>query len=176
MEKITILDYGDVSPMWLSHTLNELSKLQQIRRDIYLRLNDIRSLLTEPGFRTEADSIYHQLFAEGVLAEFKKIDEQINRDIHTLLASITNGKKAGFVDIAFPSENDAANQISLLTQEVERFRNLEENYNAAREALWNTEKDLPVQQHISLTASFDRDFEREKAIFADKISHFIQRK
>ena len=175
MEKITIADYGKPSERWLSFALNGLSELQQLHRDIYSRFLSIYERLVEPGLFVEADSIYHKLFAEGVLAEFKKIESMIFKDAYIHMASITNGK-GNESDIVNNLEEGESRQMAYLKQEVERFKNLEDNYHAARKALCNQDKELPNPQATWLRDSFDKDFEREKAIFADRISHLILNK
>ena len=174
MEKITIADYGKPSERWLSSTLNGLSELQQLHRDIYSRFLRIYELLVEPGLLVEADSIYHKIFAEGVLAEFKKVEYMIFKEAYTHMASITNGKGKES-DIADDPERESR-LMSCLKQETERFKNLEDNYHAARKALCNQDKELPNPQATWLRDSFDKDFEREKAVFADRISHLILNK
>ena len=171
MEKITIPDYGVTTATWLSKTLNKLSDLQRIYSDIYSRFTSIQSFLVEPGLFIEADSIYHKIFAEGVQAEFKKVTDQIFHEIYSELASITNGKNAESID-----SNKLPCDMAFVQQEIKRFNNLQENYLAAQKALCNQDKELPVAQSRWLRDSFEKDFEREKAIFADRISHLILNK
>lgn len=175
MEKITIPDYGKVSERWLSTTLNELSELQKLHRDIYSRFLSIYELLASPGLFVKADSIYHKLFAEGVLAEFKKVESMIFKEAYACMASITNGKGKES-DLFDNPEEQESRQMSFLKQEAERFKNLEDNYLAAREALCNQDKELPNPQATWLCDSFEKDFEREKAVFADRISRLILNK
>lgn len=171
MEKITIPDYGVVNSDWLSRMLNRLSLLQQVRNDIYHRYGHIFQLLVEPNPSIEADSIYHETFANAVRAEFKKVEEQINYEIHVILSSITDAKKSDSVDLTF-----GPSSITSLQEEVKKFKNLENNYLSAREVLSGGDKPLAYPQIRWLQDALDKDFEREKAIFADRISHLILNK
>ena len=164
MEKITIPDYGVVTPEWLSKTLNRLSNLQSIYSDIHSRYVNISSSFVDPGLFVEADSIYHKIFADSVRAEFKKVKDLIFGEIYAELASITNGKGGESI-----SSETHPYSMDYLQQETKRFNNLEENYIAAQKALCNQEKELPYPQADWLQDSFEKDFEREKLIFTDRI-------
>ena len=169
MEKITIPDYGTVSSDWLSQTLNRLSSLQKLHRDLHSRFVYISEILDGDEAISEEDSVYMNVFAEGVRAEFKKVDDLIFREIYAELAMITNGKGAELT-----KSESLPCSIERLREETEKFKNLEETYKAARKMICEEKKPLAYPQVRWLVDSFDRDFEREKSIFADKMSHLIQ--
>lgn len=175
MDKITIPNFGTASDNWLSETLNSLSDFQKIHSDIHSRFCRICEILIEPGLFMDADSIYHKTFADGVIAEFNKVKSLIFSGIYADLASISNAK-GGEVDVVNEPAGSEDLQLSFLKREVERFKNLEDNYIAARKALCNQDKELPHPQATWLRDSFDKDFEREKAVFADRVSHLILNK
>lgn len=171
MEKITIPDFGVIHSDCLSRILNRLSLLQQIRRDLHSRYVCILQVLEEPGPFIEADSVYHKIFTNAVRAEFKKAEEQINHEIYSILTAFTNAERSELTDFKSCPPN-----MEYLQEEVSKFKNLEENYLSARDALCGGDKPLAYPQVRWLLDSFDKDFEREKLFFADRISCLIQNK